>query len=113
MLRAIFAKHVKEGDEILAPGGVRISVAWTDQRGTTICIAGKDGRRSDFYEYELVGLGHRPSEDSEELLDKAVKLAEEFALKRTHSRQDADATATALRETLEAYELGKPLEKKS
>ena len=118
MMKAIFAKHVKEGDVILIPGGKRISVAYTDQRGATVRVGTADGQ-ADFGEYDIIGLGHRPwpeeKTNSDMLQAIAAAVFEVYSLRGytiglTATQRTAPEFQRAvdkLREAIQAYELGK------
>jgi len=59
MLKAIFAKHVNKGDEILVSGGSRISVLNVEHRGSDVRIYVEGGYLT-YDQYCIVGLCHRP-----------------------------------------------------
>ncbi len=112
MLKAIFAKHVWSGDSILLSGGERVEIDRIEPGTMTFILKG--GRRLTLHEYDIVGLGHRPwpeRKTEEDMRAPIIFFANLVcALHRTELTASLDKAASDLREAIEDYELGKPLE---
>lgn len=115
MLKAIFAKHVQAGDEILASGGDRIGVHHIEVDGAIVRIYVDNSFYRNFGEYDVVGLGHQP------LTGRSPGIAQELLMRDIEGRCAAitvlgglgdtrvlEGAFTELLKQLVTYELGKP-----
>jgi preprotein translocase subunit YajC len=116
MLKAIFAKHVKKGDEIFISGGRRVTVLDVEELGSTVRLH-IGGGYLNCAEYEIVGLGHRPyakgktEEDMQESVMHCVRSVDRIPF----GRSGIEPVKITLRREIEVlgkiieeYELGKP-----
>ncbi len=118
MLKAIFAKHVQEGDIILLSGGERVTVLVTGRHGPPVSVdlLTKEKGSVLLRDYDLVGLGHRPlpraiakSDALGAVIGRAGDVLScsrgELGYTRDIAKHIADLLAA-----IETYELSKPPE---
>ena len=118
-MKAIVATEIRAGDTVRIREKVVLAVQATELKNTftyeyhpKVRIIPRLGESVEVDADAIVELLRRPwpeGENESDMLDLVERLTERFSLARELSQQDVQKVATALREAIEAYELGKPL----